>query len=612
LTTTDYLEASFSGARAARSDWGQPAGFEALASRRGSPSWSATPDGFQGLPENDSFYNLAASWTRTGNSELDVRFGLSDMRLMTPYAAQAGQSNIDLLGGMAAGTPPIAGAGTRRIFHLAGTYAPRELRLAGSTHQLLSGAEWETGGIRNQPFSPGGLNLITAAGEPAFAVSLYTPESRSRVHDKRAWMRDEIALASWLKATLSAGLDRATGSVPGVLNAAVIAPEPVSNGGRLISWTSVSRAAAIAATPGGFQRVVFRAGYSRVYAPLAGRYLDYGNPISLGGVQYRWQDANRDGVFQPGELGPAVLAFGGPYSRIDSGLKRPYADEVNVSAEAELPFGLSGRLWLFRRDEKRRLAAVNTGVPEAAFARVTVLDSGPDGRVGTFDDALLSVYAQSPATLGADRYLLTNPAGLKTLGEGVIAELRGKWGAWQFHSSFMAVKSEGPTNPGNTPLQNDPGAIGALYSDPNASINAGGRAFFDRAYVGKTQLIGVLPKFLAQLEWANTVTYMDGLPFARLLLIQGLPQGPFWVDASIHGSPGGGNRGEYVLNWNTRLAKKVRASEANLRVGADVYNAARFGNRIQEIDVSGPGFNQRLPVAIQPALSVRFFGELEF
>ena len=115
---------------------------------------------------------------------------------------------------------------------------------------------------------------------------------------------------------------------------------------------------------------------------------------------------------------------------------------------------------LFRRDEKNRIAAVNTGIPAQAFTPVAS-DPGPDGIPGTFDDQRLTVYAQDPTTFGQDRYLLTNPPGLRELNSGVVAETGTQWRGLVFHASFTAEKSYGPTNPGNAFYENDPGVIGS-------------------------------------------------------------------------------------------------------------------------------------------------------
>src|SRR4029077_2890439 len=157
----------------------------------------------------------------------------------------------------------------------------------------------------------------------------------------------------------------------------------------------------------------------------------------------------------------------------------------------------------------------------SAFTPVTILDPGPDGVAGTFDDRPLIVYRQNPSTLGHDQYLLTNPYGLRMLNTGLLAEIGAQWHGLLFHASFVAEKSYGPTNPGNAVFENDPGVVGALFNDPNTAINAAGRSYTDRAYVGKMQAIYRLPSVWGGFEVASIVEYMDGLVFARQLLVTG-------------------------------------------------------------------------------------------
>ncbi len=359
-------------------------------------------------------------------------------------------------------------------------------------------------------------------------------------------------------------------------------------------------------------RLVLRAGYARLRSPLAGRYWIMVEANSLGGAQYLWNDANGDGIWTPAETGPLVLRFGSPYSGIDGNLRRPYADEFNVGAETTLPQGFRMSLRLFRRDEKDRIAAINVGVPDAAFSPVETLDPGPDGVRGTFDDQNLTVYAQDPSTLGQDWYLLTNPPGLRMRNQGLVAEITGHWRLVAVQASFMAVKSRGPTNPGNGVLENDAGVAGALYQDPNTLIHADGRTYFDRAYVGKVRMSTTLPRRFGGLELANTADYLDGLAFGRRLLIKGLPQGPFLVAATVRGSPEGGNRTEYLLNWNLRVGRTLRFSRGGLGLSMDVLNVLNGGAKMQESDTTGPLFNQRLPLALQPPRFVRFTIEYLF
>ena len=134
----------------------------------------------------------------------------------------------------------------------------------------------------------------------------------------------------------------------------------------------------------------------------------------------------------------------------------------------------------------------------------------------------------------------------------------------------------------------------------------------DRAYVGKVQACYRLPAAWGGMEVASVADYMDGLPFARQLLVTGLPQGPFLVATTARGSLESGNRAQYAINWNLRVSRRFALPMGGLTATADVLNAANAGKRLQEDDLSGPSFNLRLPVSIQAPRLVRVELRYEF
>jgi len=186
-----------------------------------------------------------------------------------------------------------------------------------------------------------------------------------------------------------------------------------------------------------------------------------------------------------------------------------------------------------------------------------------------------------------------------------VAEMGSQWRGLMVHASFTAEKAWGPNNPGDAVFENDPDAIGTLFIDPNGAILNPARSFVDRAYLGKLQALYRLPSALGRLELASIASYMDGLPFARQFLVSGLAQGPFLVPTTVRGSPEGGNRAQYVLNWNLRLQREFRLPSGRITVCADILNVMNAAQEIQQSDLSGPAFNSRLPIAIQPPRFVR-------
>ncbi|MGA2144208.1 MAG: hypothetical protein ABSH49_04515 [Bryobacteraceae bacterium] len=562
----DWLEIRVSEATARLSNYGEPAGIEAYYGRALSPAVPQT-EGYAGLAENDGAHFLQGGWTRQAAGGIfDARLNWTEAHLNT-VGAMNGTSTIDLLTGSATGAPPLANRGERNR---------ESLRAAFLRHSLAVTGEWTRAEARNRFLTPA-ETVLTANGAPAYMVDWNTPQaSRAAIESGSISAREQIIVAPWL-----------------LLNGAAVADR--TEGGP-VAWTNLSPRAGFGLSPPWLPMLSLRGGWARLYAPLSGRDLDFANPASLGGQQYLWSGSG---------AGQLVAVFGGPYSSIDPALRRPYADEIDASLEAALPRAIAASLRVFRRDEKRRMAVIDTGMSAADYRPVVVDDPGPDGIAGTFDDRKLTVFAQTPASFGQDRDLLTNPAGLRMLDEGMVAEAGQTWRWYGWHASFLAVKSYGPANPGNAAIENDPGVIGALFLDPNLGINTHGRAYFDRAYVGKLQFAVRLPRWLGSIECANSVNYLDGLPFARLLLVTGLPQGPMVVDTTPRGNAGAGNRSQHVLNWNLRLGRGFRLLTGAARASLDVLNVANAAGRIEEIDATGLTFNQRLPAVLQPARFAR-------
>jgi len=614
----DQFDALYSGSRIDLSDGGVPAGLEALTGNRMAPSF-VLPGGFPGQPETDHLDFLQVGWTHllpaaSGLGVIEVRYGYSVAHLDTS-TVPSGQSRIELLGGAVSGEPPLANLAVRTRQGIEAAWQPAVLRTLGARHQIVAGGGWKTSEPHNRFTTPSSMNLITANAAPAFVMEFNTPlDSRELVRSFSGYVADHVNLTPSVSLDLGAFADFSRGSLPAQSSPAgpfaparTFAAQP-----DLIVWNNLSPRAGFAWHVPHLHSLVLRGTYFRLYTPLAGRYLDFGNPNSLGGSAYQWIASNSNGPFQPSEQGSLLLRFGGPYSSISPWLRRPYSDEFDIGAAFPVARRSIASIHLFRRDDKDRIAAIDTGVPPQAFTPVSILDPGPDGIPGTFDDQRLTVYAQNPATLGQDRYLLTNPAGLQMLNTGLLAEAGTEWRRLTLHASFVAEKSYGPTNPGDAVYENDPGLIGALFLDPNTAIHSTGRSFVDRAYVGKIQASYRLPAALGGIDVASVADYMDGLVFARQLLVTGLPQGPFLVATTVRGSPEGGNRAQYVINWNLRLSRQFGLPIGKFAVSADVLNVTNAGQRLQEDDFSGPSFNLRLPVSIQPPRFVRIGFRYEF
>ena len=334
---------------------------------------------------------------------------------------------------------------------------------------------------------------------------------------------------------------------------------------------------------------------ARYYFTLPLQYLTYGSPSALGGRVYSWNDLNSDDQYQEGEAGALIRREGPFFSTIDTGLKRPYTNELTVSFVHT--FGASWRLSVggFYRETRNLVETLNIGIPISSYQPVQFYDIGDDRIPNTHDDLTFTVYNQDTGTLGQDFFLLTNPDpdGRVSKYHGLDLTLVKKYSPkFTFFLSLTAISAVGSTNPGNTEWENDDSVIGSLYDNPNTLINSKGEMRFDRGYTGR---IGV--NYLAPLgiRVGCIIKYYDGQPFARKIIVTGMNQGPFYIQAH----PRGVSRYEYNMTVDIRLEKKLSIGRTGLRVILDGFNLLNRALATEENEWTGPEFPLRFATEIQ-------------
>ena len=351
LSANDQLDILYSGSRVSLSDGGVPADLVDLMARRMAPSL-VLPGGFQNESEADQFNYLQAGWTHElpAASHLglvQVRYGYSMVHLNTAPLQQAGapqQSTIELLGGMVTGATPIADLATRERQQVAGAWVLEPLGIRSSHHQIALGAGWEGSSPTDRVTTPLDMNLVTVSGAAAFVVEFKTPlVTREVVRSSSLWVTDHVTFPRDFSIDLGVFADFSRGSLPAQSSPAgtfvpgrTFAAQP-----DLIAWNSISPRAGFAWVVPHAHHLLARGGFFQVYAPLAGIYLDFGNPNSLGGNQYQWNDLNGDGLFEPGEQGALLLRFGGPYSSISPTLRR--LTRINSISASSLRWRIGAR-----------------------------------------------------------------------------------------------------------------------------------------------------------------------------------------------------------------------------------------------------------------------------
>jgi len=591
---------------------GQIANNSNLGAKAGIPP-SATLQGY------DRFDLAQARWThRSGPLTLSqLWFGISHSSLTDTFQDTVSEPNkTQLFTGKMSGAAPLESDSARIRISL-GAQAQNLRRFPGSSHlqHLLDfGIRLVRSFVTDEERIFGDLRMLFFPAEVPIQVARFNSPIRTkqRLREFLAYVDDHATAGNRLFLRFGLTLDFSRLSLPAQHSSAgVFVPaRDFAGHGSVVSWASLSPRLSVA-VPFSLRSAQTRilAGFARYHHLLPAHYADYANPNSLGAEILEWRDANHDGVYQSGEEGALLRVLGGPYSSIDRQLRRPHTNEMTIGVDHRLGRRLQTALRLFRREARRLVETVNVGVPFDAYTPVRIEDLGDDNVAGTRDDQILTVYSRNPQALGKDHYLLTNPAGFETSSKGLEAWLHAGMGnRGSVSASFLAYKATGPSSPGNGELENDPGTIGTLFDDPNTLLNALGRLYFDRAYVGK--LLGwVEAPGGFQLGWV--IKYFDGLPFGRRLIVPGLNQGPISVMATPRGQSGG-LRTQYHLTFDQRIGRGFHCGSMRCSVVVDFFNLLNKSSRLREHDISGPLFPLRLPTEILNPRAIRFGFRLDY
>jgi hypothetical protein len=333
--------------------------------------------------------------------------------------------------------------------------------------------------------------------------------------------------------------------------------------------------------------------------------LAYGDSLAPTANVYQWTATGADPNVQ--QLG-ALVSRVGPgtggdprFSSIDPQLARPYVNELTLGFELQPNNQMVIRVIGIARQEGQLIGLVNTGVPLSSYTTLPMIDPGIDYYAGQ----TLTVYNRAPSTFGADRYVLTNPAGQHSTFAGAEVTAQTTINQLFLIAGGTAGRSEATSpNRGFGVTENDQGLVGEVLTDPNAAINARGRPFAERGYTIKTAGIYHFPR---DVRLGVAARYQDGQHFARLIIVPGLNQGVEAIRASVNGK----TRFTYTLTVDARLQKDFTlGGRRRFTAAIDAYNLLNTGTEIEEFSVTGP--LSRTISAVQPPRSLHIGLKLPF
>jgi hypothetical protein len=238
---------------------------------------------------------------------------------------------------------------------------------------------------------------------------------------------------------------------------------------------------------------------------------------------------------------------------MDQDIRQPYTDEVSAGVDHELISGLRLSANFTYRRERDLYDSEDVGVPASAYRQIGVADIGRDGLANTGDEATLFLWDQDPATLGRNRFVITNSDALNREYRGLeVTATKRLSDRWQLVGGYTLSRAV---------------AHAVSIASPNNLVNSRGAAEFDRTHIFKITGSYVLPRDV----WlSGNLRTQSGAPVARTATYR-LTQGNVTVNAETPDSM----RLDALTTIDVRVAKTFQLGEnRDIEVLLDAYNLA--------------------------------------
>lgn len=369
-------------------------------------------------------------------------------------------------------------------------------------------------------------------------------------------------------------------------------------------WHRFAPRAAFAWDLTGSGKVVAKATYGKfnTEAALAGDFNKYATFTT----QFLWNDRNRDGQYQPGEVnldlnGPDFLTTGSAANnRINPDLRLADVHEGSASIEMEVAPNLAVRgLWVLKY-VTNDYSTINVLRPYSAFnIPIDRTDPGPDGVLGTSDDGgRVTIYDFDPAFRGAafqGNMAVNRPEGrndyYNSFEGSITRRLANSWSvlaaytATKYHRYLVGI----PQSPNDDYFDLDNAwrwnvKLNGNYNFPK-DITLGG-------------IVQVLNGALGQRSFVFRATDPSGLPLRQL------------GQVNLRLEEFGSQREAAQVTFNARLSKQFVFGGRRLNLAVDALNVTNTNAPTAATFVSGPSFGRVNDIL--PPRTVRFGVTFDF
>ncbi|MFN8058614.1 MAG: TonB-dependent receptor [Vicinamibacterales bacterium] len=338
---------------------------------------------------------------------------------------------------------------------------------------------------------------------------------------------------------------------------------------------------------------VLKAFYGRYYYNYADQFSSL-NPSGANYKTFKFLDQNANGRYDgPSELGAFVGSAGGVSTTVNSGLKKPYADEYDLSIERQFWGESSVRVAYVRKNTNNEFASVDlsrvgrftvptnvtvtqrdfvNGITGTVVLPLLDLPSGPTGQ-NQITNVPDGKYMYDTVQFAFNKRFRTGLFVQTSYDYQWRNELRG--------GSFTAGTTSAMANPTTSPLNSDVLGIG-FFNNPNPAV--GNR---QKSTNWQGRLIGRYV-FAHDIGFAANFRVQSGYAFSRLYTGTLPNAGAFRIYAEDIKN----NRSDTVGILDFRADKAFKLGRYRFTAMADLYNAANSNAVTNFTLINGVNYNK--------------------
>jgi hypothetical protein len=443
-------------------------------------------------------------------------------------------------------------------------------------HLFKGGVQWARLYYESRYEVQGDHHLIYNNGLPTSVRIFNTPVNPKNIERMLGLFFQDSWSVNRLTLNLGMRYDRVKGILPEQSNpgGTFVGPRSIPESEPINQSIAVWRTG-LAYDVTGSGRTAIKASYSRYGLQVGIDRVTRVNPLSNSSQDCAWSDPNRDGKFQPSELGscPGFASISTFYPDAD-GPNWPFSDEVTAGVEHQVMRDMRVGAMYYYRTNRDQLAVRNRAVPTSAYIPFTAsIPNGPHG------PTTVTLYNLAPAFNGRQDNILDNDPYLDTKYTGVEFTATKRLSRnWQMVAGLTLGKNtgglnNGGTNSGQTDQATVAGFAGGELNDPNNTRFSEGIIGNDSEVALRLSGSYLLP---AKINLAGTLISNSGYPYVSTYSVTRAAVAPAVAltraNQTVFLSQRGEERLPSVTMVDLRLSRPIKLGTRQFVPQLDIFN----------------------------------------